>query len=676
MKNVTAILLTALLILPMTLTSYTFAVPHIQAAPTMYLDPSINAYDTANATVGTLFNVTVKVDDVPPIESTYSPGYMGAGAWQVYLEFNDTMLNVTKWIEPTTDPGYLFYGKTASPNPTPPNPGYVHLSPGKARVNVAANLFPTPPTQNGSSGPGPFKLCILTFNITKIPESPGSLHSNLHLGPSDSFLLDCDGNEIPSLALEDGSYTMVYAPPTPHIWLEATPSAYEATVPKQTSFNMTVLIKNVTQTDYLIGYQYEIHYNSTFLEFLNIYNGSFLGQWATHGTYWVAYDEAAPYLGGNMHRIVVGEILIPDVNGNYDMPVWPSGEGETATITFRTAIVPESEHEKVYNANLTPLPLFGDASFIDKYGEYIPYSTPKGMQYTYNPLVKPVIGVSPTTSIASHLGETFPIDVTITGLNETWKLTHVEFKLEYNSTFLNALDAAEGTFMSDFGNTTFTDEEGAGYVKASVEVTPSGPFPSGDGTLATITFNATSRPPAMSALTFSEADLVLEDPDGWPVYADLENGNYVMHERLVHTINAGGSTFDVVTVSDARVDPVPMEFDASHRVLDFNVSGWGIPAFVDVIIPNDLIRADPIDNWWVIVDSTKVTPIATALNSSYTKLTINFDFTNEPVFLIGTWAIPEMSASIMALLLMIATALSIGSASIVYAKRKKFTLYK
>lgn len=667
MKNVTAILLTALLILPMTLTSYTLAVPHVQQTLTMYLDPSDNAYDTANATVGTLFNVTAKVNDVPAPESEFNPGYFGMAAWQIYIEFNDTMLNVTRWYEPTTDPTYLFYGKTATPNPTPPNPGYVHLSPGKARVSVAANLFPTPPSQNGSSGPGPFTLCILTFNITQAPQSSGSLHSNLHFGPDDSFLLDCDANTF-TPAFQDGSYTMVYAPPTPHIWLENTPSNYEAVVPKP--FNVTTLIKNVTQTDYLIGVQFEIHYNSTYLEVLNVYNGTFLGQWATHGTFWVFFDDPSWHPWETLGRLTVGEILIPDDNGNYDMPVWPSGEGEMATVTFRPKV------HTAWSESLTPLPLFEEASFLDKDGNYIANAPPKPTEYTYNPLAVPVIAVSPTTSIASHLGENFPVDITITGLNETWKLTHVEFKLEYNSTFLNALDTAEGTFMSNFGNTTFTDEEAAGYVKASIEVTPSGPFPSGDGTLATITFNATSRPPAMSDLTFSEADLVLEDPDGWPVYATLQNGNYVMHERLVHTINAEGSTFDVVTVSDARVDPIPMEFDASHRVLDFNVSGWGIPAFVDVIIPNDLIHADPIDNWWVIVDSTKITPIATALNSSYTKLTINFDFTNEPVFLIGTWAIPEMPASIMALLLMIATALSVGSASIVYAKRKKFTLYK
>ena len=669
MKNVTAVLLIALLILPTTLVAYTFAIPHIQAISTrIYLDPSVYAYDTTNATVGTLFNVTVKVDDVPPTPSSSEPTIMGAGAWQVYIEFNDTNINVTRWYEPTTDPTYLFFGKTDSPLPAPPDPGYVHLSPGMGRTQVAGSLMPTPPAQNGTSGPGPFKLCILTFNITKLPDiSSGSLRSNFHIGPADTYLLDTDGTDIPS-NVEDGSYTVVYVPPLPHIFLENTPSTYEAVVPKP--FNVTTLIKNVTQTDYLIGVQFEIHYNSAYLEVLNVYNGTFLEQWATHGTFWMFFDDPNWHPWETLGRLAIGEILMPDDNGNYDMPVWPSGEGEMATVTFRPKV------HTSWSESLTPLPLFEEASFLDKDGNYIANAPPKPTEYTYNPLTLPVIAVSPTTSIASHLGENFPVDVTITGLSETWKLTHVEFKLEYNSTFLNALNTTEGTFMSPFGSTTFTHEEGAGYVKASIEVTPSGPFPSGDGTLATITFNATSRPPAMSDLTFSEADLVLEDPDGWPVYADLENGKYVMHERLVHTINAGGSTFDVVTVSDARVDPVPMEFDASHRVLDFNVSGWGIPAFVDVIIPNDLIHADPIDNWWVIVDSTKVTPIATALNSSYTKLTINFDFTNEPVFLIGTWAIPEMSASIMALLLMIATALSIGSAIIVHAKRKKFTLYK
>jgi len=150
-----------------------------------------------------------------------------------------------------------------------------------------------------------------------------------------------------------------------------------------------------------------------------------------------------------------------------------------------------------------------------------------------------------------------------------------------------------------------------------------------------------------------------------------------MHEVLVHTITVGESTFNVTTVSDDLVDPVPMEFDAGHRLLDFNVSGWGTAAFVDVIIPNDLIHSEPIDNWFVLVDSSRVTPTVTALNSSYTKLTINFDFTKEPVFIFGTWAIPEMTTNIMMLVLVLATLVSIGSASIVYTKRKRLVaLYK
>jgi hypothetical protein len=667
MKNVTAVLLIALLIFPMALAQLTFAVPHIQAASQIYLDPSVNVYSTTNATVGTLFNVTVKVNDVPPIESLINPGYMGAAAWQVYMEFNDSVINVTRWFEPKNDPQYIFYGNTTSPNPTPPNPGYIHVG-GKGVIQVASNLFPTPPAVNGTSGPGPFKLCILTFNITKIPDSfSGSLSSTLHLSPADTFLLDVDGETIPG-TVEDGSYSIVYAPPPPSIWLETTPSTYEAVVPSQ-AFNVTINVMNVSEADYLIGVQFEIHYSTIYLEVLNTYNGSFLGQWATHGTFWVSYDDPGWHSASHIGRLVVGEIYIPDDSGNYDLPVWPSGQGDIATVTFRPKV-----HE-AYNASLTPLPLFEEQSFIDKDGNYIAFATPKGTEYTYNPLALPVIAVSPTTAIASHFGENCPIDITITGLSDLWKLTYLEFKLQYNATYLNAIDASEGLFMSQFGNTTFVPELGADYVKASIEVTPSGPFPSGNGTLATITFNATSRPPAMSDLTFSDADLVMQDPDGYPVYATLQNGNYVMHEVLVHPITVGESTFNVTTVSDDLVDPVPMEFDASHRLLDFNVSGWGTAAFVDVIIPNDLIHSEPIDNWFVLVDSSRVTPTVTALNSSYTKLTINFDFTNEPVFIFGTWAIPEMTTNIMMLVLVLATLVSIGPASIVYTKRKKLALY-
>lgn len=105
-----------------------------QGNPTIYLQPTENVFYTNQTLVGYRFNVTVWVRDAPQI-----------AVWQAHMEFNDSVINVTRWIEPTNDPQYVFHGKTTLANPTPPDPGYVHLDAGKGRIQVMANLFPTPP---------------------------------------------------------------------------------------------------------------------------------------------------------------------------------------------------------------------------------------------------------------------------------------------------------------------------------------------------------------------------------------------------------------------------------------------------------------------------------------------------------------------------------------------------
>lgn len=189
---------------------FTSAFPPIcpaYAAFRIYLQPSVNNYDTNTAFVGKLFDVTVWVEDVAGDGVT-----AGAGAWQLCLEFKDDYLRVTAWDQLGADAANLFAGKTVNNNPTPPDPGYVHLGPNKGRIQVASNLFPTPPTQPPSAGAGPFKLCKLTFNITKLPEKLGApLTSDLEINTVGTYLLDENGDEAPGLTKENGSYMMALA---------------------------------------------------------------------------------------------------------------------------------------------------------------------------------------------------------------------------------------------------------------------------------------------------------------------------------------------------------------------------------------------------------------------------------------------------------------------------------
>jgi hypothetical protein len=171
----------------------TFAVFSVHAATTrVYLDPSNNAYTVDSAHVGTRFNVTVWTENAPNV-----------GGAQVYLEFNDTILRVSRWFEPKNDPQYIFFGKGTSALPTPPNDvNYQHLGPNRGRSLVSVSLFPpTPPYFTGSG-----KICIFELNITKVPTEPGKFTSGLIINSGETFLLDGDtGNEI-TVTKENGSY--------------------------------------------------------------------------------------------------------------------------------------------------------------------------------------------------------------------------------------------------------------------------------------------------------------------------------------------------------------------------------------------------------------------------------------------------------------------------------------
>jgi len=148
----------------------------------------------------TLFTVTVWVADVTAL----------AGA-QIHLEFKRTILKMTQWYEPTSDTQYVFYGRTTSALPPPPEFSYRNLT-GSTEIGIAEisiNLLPTPPEQPSFNGTG--KICIFEFNITATPPPMLTSILSLHSSPGSggyTFLLDPDINEIP-VTLQDGLYQFI-----------------------------------------------------------------------------------------------------------------------------------------------------------------------------------------------------------------------------------------------------------------------------------------------------------------------------------------------------------------------------------------------------------------------------------------------------------------------------------
>jgi hypothetical protein len=236
------------MLFPLIVSMFVLSGIQVQAAstPRIYLDPSGNTFNTITTRVGDRFNITVRVENAPNI-----------GGWNLGMEFNDDVLRVIRWFEPTTDPGYTFHGKTTSALPFPPDPGYTHL-PGKGRIILASNLFPTPPDQPPSSGSG--KLCILELNVTAAPTS-GELSSSLAIDTGNTFLIDADGFEVPGVAYENGLYRYIFTSAIPP-YLAVSPAYQNVT---GMTFNVSVLANQVESSINLDTVELSLAYDQSIL---------------------------------------------------------------------------------------------------------------------------------------------------------------------------------------------------------------------------------------------------------------------------------------------------------------------------------------------------------------------------------------------------------------------------
>jgi hypothetical protein len=179
----------------------------------------------------------------------------------------------------------------------------------------------------------------------------------------------------------------------------------------------------------------------------------------------------------------------------------------------------------------------------------------------------PVLSVEPFLYRATHIGEVFNISVSISDVDTAARLIGVEFKLQYNDTLLETKEDwfTEGGFFKSFG-TTFskayieTGLDGRKYVHAFVILLPSdvggnySTYPSGDGTIAYIAFNATYRDVTAAACELRLYDTILVDPDVNTISHTDRSGFYEMAALPLPTLEVvpnkhvalrNGETFEV-----------------------------------------------------------------------------------------------------------------------------------
>jgi len=130
--------------------------------------------------------------------------------------------------------------------------------------------------------------------------------------------------------------------------------------------------------------------------------------------------------------------------------------------------------------------------------------------------------MDPQENLAVQLGE-FTVNINVTDASN---LQAVTFELSYNTTLLDITGITEGPFMKQFGNTFFSTvrNESRGYLQVAVgNLGGYGPA-SGDGTLATITFNATYSGSAWCTLDL--CNTTLYNPSVEPIPHEVIDGYY------------------------------------------------------------------------------------------------------------------------------------------------------
>jgi hypothetical protein len=146
------------------------------------------------------------------------------------------------------------------------------------------------------------------------------------------------------------------------------------------------------------------------------------------------------------------------------------------------------------------------------------------------------VAVSPS-SITASVGQGFSIGINISSVSDLYGW---EFYLGWNSSLLSLVSVNEGPFLRSGGNTYFTY-----YLNTTttdehviVDCTLEGPIPgvSGDGTLATITFNVTNE--GQCALNLYNVDL--RDSSNAEIPSEAVSGNFtsLLHDVAVTNLTA------------------------------------------------------------------------------------------------------------------------------------------
>jgi len=252
MKKTTTFILIILLSIA-TLSILTINPSQAQEGTRIYTVPSTIIRYYNDTYVGYRFNVTFWIETDQEV-----------GGVQINTIFKHNIINVTQWWEPKWDPNYIFYGKTTSALPFPPNPGYTQINATHSRSKIGVNLFPPPPGQEPFTGTG--LIAILEFEVKVIPPENETYTSPILIDNPDTYIMLADGTQLKEFTKENGYYEIHGPPPPPtgtRIFVDPpeiidptmTPSSiFDINITIDDFLDMKVCIFNLSYDPNVIGY--------------------------------------------------------------------------------------------------------------------------------------------------------------------------------------------------------------------------------------------------------------------------------------------------------------------------------------------------------------------------------------------------------------------------------------
>jgi hypothetical protein len=143
---------------------------------------------------------------------------------------------------------------------------------------------------------------------------------------------------------------------------------------------------------------------------------------------------------------------------------------------------------------------------------------PSTLQAQAAPAPLPYLSVEPAMNQLTAVNETFTVSIVAHNINASSQLVGIEFRLSYDPSLLQIVAVNNGSFLEPFAGAPnqgvfyLGPSYGTNYVMRGGFIAPDpdaiwhAPFPSGNGTIATITFKVIYEPPAGET---AECDLTL-----------------------------------------------------------------------------------------------------------------------------------------------------------------------